>query len=90
MCLCGTLGSYAPGTKFSTRRALGKALYIVKDSVMGQFENTALLVSDLFSIMIIAFGEILGNLQHYDIPNYAWTLCMCNFRSKAEAILNNI
>ena len=57
MCLCGTLGSYAPGTKFSTRRALGKALYIVKDSVMGQFENTALLVSDVFSITVIVFNE---------------------------------
>ena len=45
------------GTKFSTRRALGKALYIVKDNVRGQFESTALLVSHVFSIMVIVFGE---------------------------------
>ena len=58
MCLCGTSGSSCtPGTKFSTRRALGKALYIVKDSVMGQFESTALLVSDVFSITVIVFNE---------------------------------
>ena len=57
MCLCGTSGSTCtPGTKFSTR-ALGKALCIVKDSVMGQFESTALLVSDVFSITVIVFNE---------------------------------
>ena len=58
MNLGGTSGSsYTPGTKFSMRRALGKALYIVKDNVRGHFESTALLVSHVFSIMVIAFGE---------------------------------
>ena len=35
------------------RRALGQVLYIFKESIMGQFENTALLESHLFSLMFI-------------------------------------
>ena len=32
-------------------------MYIVKDSIMSQFESTALLVSDVFSIMVIVSAE---------------------------------
>ena len=67
MYLGGTSGSsYTPGTKFSMRRALGKALYIVKESVMGQLESRALLISRLFSIMVIV---PISNSQCLPIEN---------------------
>ena len=53
------------------RRAVGKALYIVKDSVMGQFESTALLISHLFSIMVIV---PTSNSQYFPIENLFQTL----------------
>ena len=88
MCLCGTSGSTCtPGTKFSTR-ALGKALCIVKDSVMGQFESTALLVNHVFSLMVIVFWE--KSFQGtYNTTIYLIVLG-CKFRNKVGALINNV
>jgi len=89
MCLCGTSGSsYTPGTKFSTRGDLGKALYIVKDSAMSQFESTAFLVSHVFSLMVTVFWE--KSFQGtYNTTIYLIVLG-CKFRNKVGALINNV